>query len=249
MADDEPGWVKRIAHFLPLAALPAEESDRHYREVHTPFARRLLREAEQVVSYHTAKVTAELDLAGGWRQRPRAFRFIVMRFLPGRSLELPEDVHERIVQDHRSCLRELRSFAVSEQVLVDRLRGQTSLVKYVLELDRRADTSPADADRHLAERLAGLAEQVDRAFGLRQVLVDRVEGEAATEAVDEPGQRPLGRQLPDTRRHAFVEFYADHPEWAEEWFALPAVDRVLRDPWWERARCYRVAEECGLDRR
>lgn len=249
MPDDEPRWGKSISHFLPLAALPEEESDRHYREVHTPFARRLLRGAEQVVSYHTARVTAELDLAGGWRQRPRAFRFIVMRFLPGRSLEFPEVVHERIVQDHRNCLRELRSFPVREQVLLDRLSGQTSLVKYVLELDRRADTSQQAADEHLGEQLAGLVEQMDSAFGLRQVLVDHVEGEGATEAVDEPGQRPLGRLLPQTRRHAYVEVYADHPDWAQEWFAQPAVADVLRDPWWDTVRCYRVAEECGLDRR
>lgn len=249
MRDPEPRWHKSVSRFQPLAARTVEECDRHYREVHTPFARRLLRGMEQVVSYHTARVTAQLDLAGGWRQRPQAFRFIVLRFLAGRSLEFPDDVHERIVQDHRNFLSDLRAFPVHEEVLVDRLQGQTSLVKYVVELDRRPETSPQDADEHLTAQLDVLLRQADRAFGLRQVLVDRVQGEAATEPVDEPGQRPLRRMLPETGTAAFVEIYADHPDWADEWFALPEVRSVLQDPWWRQARCYRVAEECGLDRR
>jgi hypothetical protein len=240
---------KTFSTFAPLAALPVEESDRHYREVHAPFARRFLREMDQVVSYHTARATAELDLGGGWRQRPRAFRYIAMRFLPGRSLELPEELHERIVQDHRSCLRDLRSFRVREQVLHDRLRGQTGLSKHVIELERRPGVPAEEGERYLDKQLAVLAEQAETAFGLRQVLVDHVFGEAETEPVDEPGQRPLRRLLPATTAQAFVEVYADHADWAEEWLARPEVRAVVQDPWWGVARCYRVAEECGLDRR
>lgn len=249
MPGQAPRYDKTFSTFSPLAAQPVEESDRHYREVHSPFARRFLREMEQVVSYHTARATAELDLAGGWRQRPRAFRYITMRFLPGRSLELPEELHERIVQDHRSCLRDLRSFRVREQVLLDRLSGQTGTSKHVVELERRAGTSPDEGDRYLDKQLEVLAEQAQGAFGLRQVLVDHVLGEAGTEPVDEPGQRPLRRLLPSTTAHAFVEVYADHADWAEEWLARPAVRAVVQDVWWGVARCYRVAEECGLDKR
>lgn len=249
MPDPAPSYDKTFSTFAPLAALPVEESERHYRDVHTPFARRFLRELDQVVSYHTARATAELDLGGGWQQRPRAFRYIAMRFLPGRSLELPEELHERIVQDHRSCLRDLRSFRVREQVLLDRLWGQVGLSKHVVELERRPGTSPDEGRRHLREQLRVLAEQAVGAFGLRQVLVDHVLAEAETEPIDEPGQRPLRRLLPSTSTHAFIEIYADHADWAEEWLARPAVRAVVQDPWWGTARCYRVAEECGLDRR
>ncbi|MCW2613534.1 MAG: hypothetical protein JWN08_528 [Frankiales bacterium] len=249
MTGQAPPYDKTLSTFAPLAALPTEESDRHYREVHAPFARRFLREMDQVVSYHTARATAELDLGGGWRQRPRAYRYIAMRFLPGRSLDLPEELHERIVQDHRSCLRDLRSFRVREQVLLDRLSGQTGLSKHVVELERRPATTPDEGDRHLDQQIEVLAEQAEGAFGLRQVLVDRVLGEAETEPVDEPGQRPLRRLLPSTAAQAFVEVYADHADWAEQWLARPAVRAVVQDPWWGVARCYRVSEECGLDKR
>lgn len=240
---------KVFATFSPVAALGAEESDRHYREVHVPFAQRMLRAREQVVSYHPGRVTAELDLAGGWRQRPTGFRHIVLRFLPGRSLELDDVLHERLVQDHRRCLSDLRSFPVQEEVVVDRLRGQTSLVKHVVELDRPAGADAAAADDRLAQLVACLAAEAGGAFGFRQLLVDRVTGEGATEAVDEPGQRPLRRLLPSTERHAFVELYLDGDAWAQEYLARPGVREALQDPWWASTRVSRVDEECGMDRR
>lgn len=242
-------WAKTYAHFLPLAALPAQESDRHYREVHTRWARRFLRELPDVISYATDRVLAERDPAGGWGQRPRAFRFISMRYAPGTRLDLPPELREQVVQDHRNCLRELRSFAVREQVLVDRLHGGTGLAKHVVELDRRPGTSAAEAAERLADGLQVLEEQAHDAFGLRQVLADHVLSESATEPLDEPGQRPTGRVLPETARSAFLELWFDHPDWADEWFARPAVAAVLQDAWWGAARTYRVYEECGMDRR
>jgi hypothetical protein len=244
-----PSYDKSFSTFAPLASQPVEESDRHYREVHAPFARRFLRDMDQVVSYHTARATAELDLGGGWRQRPRSFRFIVLRYLSGRALELPEELHEAVVQDHRNCLRDLRAFPVTEQVLLDRLRGQTGVAKHVVQLERRSDTTADEAEAYLAKQVDVLAEQADAAFGLRQVVVNHVRGEAETEAIDEPGQRPLRRLLPETPAHAFVEIYSDHADWAREWFARPAVRAVVQDPWWGVARVFEVLEECGLDKR
>lgn len=242
-------WAKTYAHFLPLAALPVAESDRHYREVHTRWARTFLRELPDVVSYATDRVLAERDPTGGWGQRPRAFRFISMRYAPGAHLELGAELREQVVQDHRNCLRELRSFQVREQVLVDRVRSGTGLAKHVVELDRRPGTSATEAAARLADGLPVLQEQAQDAFGLRQVLVDHVEGERATEPLDEPGQRPTGRVLPETARSAYLELWFDHADWADEWFARPAVAAVLQDAWWGGARTYRVHEERGLDRR
>jgi hypothetical protein len=245
----DQSFDKTVSHFLPLSTVPADEADRHYTEVHTRFARGFLRELEQVVSYHTARAVAGYDAAGGWALRPRAFRYIVMRFLPGRSLELPDRLREQIVEDHRNFLRELRPFRVREEVVLDRLSGQTALEKYVFELDRPDDVSSEAAAAHLRTRLAALVDEASAACGIRQILADHVEAEQATEPVDEPGQRSLPRMLPATSRQAFLELYFDQREWAEEWFARPGVRRVLQDPYWKPVRGYRVRERCGLDRR
>ena len=240
---------KSIAHFLPLADLPREAADRHYREVHTRFARAELRGMPHVLSYHTNRADAEFDLAGGWNQRPRAFRFVVLRFVPGHSLGFSQRTRDRLSEDHRIFLRELRSFMVDEQVLVDRLSGQTALVKYLFEYERPAD-SPASAGESVFGALTGrLAAAADsEAFGLRRIVTNRVRAEVAAEPIDEPGQRSTDRLLPETAKHAFVELWFDHRDWAEEWFALPQVREALLDPWWVLARGYRTTEECGLDR-
>ena len=234
---------KSIAQFQPLAGQSREDADRHYSKVHTRFARAQLRAMPHVLSYHTNRAEAEYDLAGGWGQRPRAFRFVILRFAPGRSLEFPPDVRERVAQDHRLFLRELRGFAVDEEVLVDRLDGQTALVKYLFEYERVAEARPS-----LDELAATLCELGDT-FGLRRIVLNRVRAEAVAESIDEPGQRPTTRPLPDTAKQAFVEIYFDHRDWAEEWFARPAVRVALIGPAWALARGYRVTEECGLDRR
>ena len=239
---------KTFAHFLPLASLGGQECDRHYREVHQPFARRMLRAQPQVLGYSTDRVRAERDLAGGWLARPRAFRYIAMRYESGRSLELPPEVRERIVQDHRRCLRELRSFRVREQVLVDRATGRSGLQKLVLELDRPTGVPAPVGEQRLAGWLDGLQRQADDAFGLRRVVVDHVLGEQATAPVDEPGQRPLGHLLPETRRQAFVEVWFDHLDWADEWLDRPAVAGALLDPFWT-VLVSAVQEECQLDQR
>lgn len=240
---------KTVSHFLPLPSMTAEAADLHYLQVHTRFARHFLRGMDWVVSYHINRAVAEYDLLGGWAQQPHAFRFIIMRFLPGRGLELPEELRDLIVEDHRNFLSELRPFRVREQVALDRLSGQTALEKYVFEFDRPDGTTPGEAAGHLDARVQALVDESASAFGIRQILVDHVEAEGATAPVDVPGQRPLPGMLPTTSRHAFVEFYFDQREWAEDWFARPAVRALLQDRFWQSVRGYRVQEQCGLDRR
>ena len=240
--------AKTISHFLPVSTRSRGECDRHYMEVHTRFARRFLREMDDVVAYHVGLATAEYDLSGDWRQEPRAFRFIVMRTTGG-PLRLPPELGEVIAQDHRNFLRELRQFSVEEQVLVDELRGQTALVTYLFEFDRAGTDDPAEARRRLDAGMARLRDEAAHAFGLRLLVVNRVLDERATEPIDEPGQRPLPRLLPETTKQAFVELWFDQQEWAEEWFRRPAVRAVLQDRAWALARGYRIDESCGLDRR
>jgi ketosteroid isomerase-like protein len=243
--------AKSISQFLPVSGLTREAADRHYREVHTRFARTELRGMPHVRSYHTNRADAEFDVAGGWSQPPRAFRFVLLRFAPGRSLEFPVGVRARVAEDHRNFLRELRGFAVDEQVLTDRLAGQTALVKYLFEYERPPAIPVGEGEAvldGLTATLAEAAQDTDRAFGPRRVVVNRVRTEAVAEPIDEPGQRPTDRILPETTKHAFVELWFDNRDWAEEWFARPAVRAALLRPWWALASGYRVTEECGLDR-
>jgi hypothetical protein len=240
--------TKTISHFLPVSTVPIEECDRHYREVHTRFARRFMRDMDDVVSYHIDRATAEYDLVGDWRQRPRAFRFIVIRTRSG-PLRMAPELAAVITEDHRSFLRELRNFPVEEQTVVDELRGQTALVKYLFEFDRRPEIDQAQARRTLDRALAALAAEAPQALGLRLLLADHVQGEREAAPIDEPGQRALPTLLPETCKQAFLEFWFDQPEWAEDWFRRPAVRTALRDPAWGLARGYRVDEECGIDRR
>lgn len=167
---------KSISQFLPLTGQSREDADRHYRRAHTRFARAQLRTMPHVLTYHTNRAEAEYDIAGGWSQRPRAFRFVILRFAPGRSLDFPPDVRERVAQDHRLFLRELRGFAVEEEVLVDRLSGQTALVKYLFEYERPCGSLPPDFHPVLDALAVTVREQSD-AFGLRQVLLNRVRAE------------------------------------------------------------------------
>lgn len=241
--------AKTISQFQPLAASTRAECDRYYRDVHTRFARGFLREMPHVRSYHVGLAESSYDVAGGWAAPPRTFRYIVLRFDPGTGLSMSPELRERITQDHRVFLRELRGFSVEEEVLVDRLQGQTSLVKYQFEYDR-APGEPAEAGAaRLREQLDRLVALADEAFGLRLLLVDHVLFETASEPVDEPGQRGTGERLAETPRQAFVELYFDQPEWAEEWFARDDVRSALLGEGWGLTCGARVAEECGLDRR
>ncbi len=238
-----------ISRFDPVSTHPVEESERHYRDVHFRFARHLLRGKPQVRSYHTNRVLAQHDLNGDWQQRPTAWRFVILRFEPGRGLELTQDEQQTIARDHPNCLRNLRSCPVEEEVLLDEVRGQTALDKYLVELDRRPESPPEEAAAHVDGLVTGLLEQARGAFGVRRITVHRVLGEGETEPMDEAGQRPTGRMLAETTKLAYVEVYVDHDEWGDELFARPRVRELLRDPWFGIANAYRVEERCGIDRR
>lgn len=249
MISGTPVGRKTISTFQPLAASDREECDRYYLEVHSRFARRFLREMRHVLSYHIARADAGYDLNGSWHARPRGFRYVTLRFRSGTALVLSSELRRAIDEDHRVFLRELRGFVVEEEVLVERLAAQTSLAKYVFEYDR-TDSEPVEAGTaRLADQTSRLRALAEDAFGLRLLLVDHVASESRSEPIDEPGQRPTGELLPHSTRHAFLEAYFDHREWAEEWFVRPEVRRAVLGDGWGRVQGARVHEECGLDRR
>lgn len=241
--------AKSIARFDPVTTHPVEESERHYREVHFPWAQRMLRERPQVLTYHTNRVLRQYDLRAAWNQRPTAWRFVLLTFEPGRGLELDGDTAELIARDHPNCLRNLRSCPVEETLLLDRRCGQTSLQKYLVELDRAPGVTADEADHRLDVLVDGLLGHLDRAFGARLVRRNRVLGEGATVPVVEEGQRGTGELRPETDKHAYLELYFDDTAWGDELFARTEVRALLRDRCFSTLETYHVEERCGLDRR
>jgi hypothetical protein len=244
-----PVLAKTISQFWPLAASDPETVDRYYRTVHSRFARRTLRGMEHVVSYHTARAEAAYDLNAGWDAPPETFRYVTLRLLPGRSLEFTPEVRSQVSEDHRVFLRGLRGFAVTEEVLLDRTTGQTSLVKYVVEYDRPPRENATDGADRLAGQLEELTNLAMDAFGMRRLVANHVRTESYAAPIDEPGQAPTGEVLASTQRQSFVEIFFDHRDWAEEWFGRDAVRSALLGSGWARVHGVRVTEECGLDRR
>jgi hypothetical protein len=210
-------------------------------------AQDLLRPMASLRSYHTNRAVAQADITGGWAQRPRAWRFVVLRFDAGEALAFTAEQNEMVAQDHVNCLYRMRHCDVEESVLIDRLDGQLALAKFVIEADRplTVDASQAwNAFSALAERVqAAMAS----AFGARRLLVNRAINELATEAVDVEGQRPIGL-LEATPRVGYIEAYFDHPRWGEEVLAGLAAGERLRDPSLTDVNLLRVEELAPIDK-
>jgi hypothetical protein len=220
---------KSIGRFDPTPSRTPEECERHYTEVHVPMAQNLLRPMEGLLSYHVNRALAQADVSGGWSQRPRAWRFVVLRFAPGMTLEFSPDQNEMVAQDHVNCLYRLRHCDVEEDVLLDRLSGQLSLAKFVLEAERDQRATPDAAwvaFRELADRVQGT---MANALGARCLIVNRVLTELECEPVDVEGQRPIGL-LEGTTRVGYIEAYFDHRRWGEEALSVLSLNGALRDP-------------------
>ena len=64
---------------------------------------------------------------GGWNQRPRAWRFVVLRFAPGETLAFTPEENEMVAQDHVNCLYRLRSCEAEEACSSTASIGQLAL--------------------------------------------------------------------------------------------------------------------------
>ena len=224
--------------------------------MHTRWARNLLRDRPNLVSYHINRSLAAYDVRGGFGQRADAWRWVILRMTAGTRLGLSPAEQELVVQDHRNCLRDLRSFRVDERIVLDELRGQTALVKYLFDFETAPERSDAAASSDVAAsaRLAAIADELatsarDGDVGLRLLLSNAVTAEQASEAVDEPGQRSVPRLVEHSTKVGFLECYFDQQEWADDFFALPQVRTLLRDPAFASIRGYRIDEGCGFDHR
>ena len=237
---------KVIGRFDPTPSRRPEECERHYTQVHVHMAQDLLRPMPTLLSYYTDRAVAQADVNGGWRQRPRAWRFVVLRFTPGETLAFTAEQTEMVAQDHVNCLYRLRSCDVEESVLLDRVDRQRALAKFMIEADRAEGVESEAA----WETFSSLAERVrdvmDGAFGARQLIVNRVVNEVECEPLDVEGQRPIGL-LDDTTRVGYIEAYFDHARWGEEALGVLAAQGALRDPALVDVNLIRVEEQAPLD--
>ena len=237
---------KVIGRFDPTPSRTPEECERHYTQVHVHMAQDLLRPMPTLLSYYTDRAVAQADVNGGWRQRPRAWRFVVLRFTPGETLAFTAEQTEMVAQDHVNCLYRLRSCDVQESVLLDRVGRQRALAKFMIEADRAEGVESEAAWEtfsSLAERVRGV---MDGAFGARQLIVNRVVNEVECEPLDVEGQRPIGL-LDDTTRVGYIEAYFDHARWGEEALGVLAAQGALRDPALVDVNLIRVEEQAPLD--
>ena len=237
---------KSIGRFDPTPSRTPEECERHYTQVHVRMAQDLLRPVPSLLSYHTNRAVAQADVTGGWNQRPRAWRFVVLRFTPGETLAFTPEQNEMVAQDHVNCLYRLRQGDVDEHVLLDRVDRQLALAKFMLEADRAAGVE-ADAAwaafSALADRLRGV---MDGAFGARRLIVNRVLNEVECEPMDVEGQRPIGL-LENSTRVGYIEAYFDHARWGEEALGGLVAEGALRDHALVDVNLLRVEELAPLD--
>lgn len=239
--------AKTINRFDATARRPLEEAEHHYTSAHFPFARKLLLSMPQVRSYHINRVIGQMDIAGGWQQRPTAWRFVILTFDPSRGLEFDAATTQMIARDHVHFLRRLRCAAVQERVTHDMLSGQTCLRKYLVEIDRYLDDRSVP-DSALTALEQALTDQATAADVIRLVRCNRVTTEFAAQPLEEEGQIATDKPLPTTDKLAFVEIYADDDLWGQEFFATPKVLSALRRAPFT-VNVYALEERCGLDRR
>lgn len=239
---------KAFSRFEPTPSRSAEECERHYTEVHVRMAQDLLRPMHGLRSYHTDRAIAQADLGGGWARRPRAWRFVVLRFDPGAALAFTEEQSEMVAQDHVNCLYRLRHCDVEETVLLDRRGSSLTSAKFIIEADRARGADADEAWRAFADLGARAHHLMRGAFGARCLIVNRALGEVACEPVDVEGQRPVG-MLEQTTRLGYIEAYFDHPRWGREVLAPLALDGSLSHPALVDVNLLQVEESAALDMR
>jgi hypothetical protein len=236
---------KSIARFEPLATVPLEEAERHYTEVHMAYARRMfMHQTSSVEQYVPQRVLAQYDIAGGFAQRPDAWRFIVLRH--DEPYYVPAEWHTLTSNDHQNCLEAIHSHIVSrEQVLDDRRSGQTTSAKYLVTFGSEA----AERSGDVATMLETLVETFRRAPGSRLLISNDIEEERGVTGLARPAQRTTSeRRRSDLQ--LVLEVYFDSHRYGREFFADEAVRvALLTGSGLAPVAAYLVEEEIGYDRR
>jgi hypothetical protein len=236
---------KSIAQFEPLATVALEEAERHYTEVHIAYARRMfMYQTSSVERYVPQRVLAQYDIAGGFAQRPDAWRFIVLYH--DEPYYVPAEWHTLTSNDHQNCLEAIHSNIVShEQVLDDRRSGQTTSAKYLVTFGSRTAERPGD----LGTMIETLLAKFRSAPGSRLLIANDIEEEREVTGLARPAQRTTGeRRASDLR--LVLEVYFDSHRFGREFFADEDVRvALLTGSGLEPVAAYLVEEEIGYDRR
>jgi hypothetical protein len=209
-------------------------------------AQDLLRPMPSLLSYHTSRAVAQADVNGGWNQRPRAWRFVVLRFTPGETLAFSPEQNDMVAQDHVNCLYRLRQGDVDEHVLLDHIDRQLALAKFMIEADRAPGVDGEAAWDVFSDMADRVRRVMEGAFGARRLIVNRVLNEVECEPLDVDGQRPIGLRE-DTTRVGYVEAYFDHARWGEEALGGLVAQGALRDPALVDVNLLRLDEHAPLD--
>ncbi|SOD71757.1 hypothetical protein SAMN05892883_1232 [Jatrophihabitans sp. GAS493] len=235
-----------VSLFAPASTLPSADCDRHYRQRHTVWARRMLRATGAFESYHTALAISRLS-ESGFDAPPSRWRYVLLRRHPGRVAAFDAATEEEIAQDHRNFLQDWHGFATEQQTLYDSRRGQSAFEAYLLEI-AAPTLSPAGRAVAVQRLRRQLVEAGRDAYGLRAIIEDSVLSESGAVAIDLPGQRPVRTLLPASSTLAFILILFDQHEWAQEWFTGTAMRTALADPQIV-ATVHRVELQCGFDER
>jgi hypothetical protein len=237
---------KAVSRFEPTPSRTPEECERHYSDVHVRMAQDLLRPMPGFLSYHTNRAIAQADVNGRWHQRPRAWRFVVLRFAPDVTLALTPEQNEMVARDHINCLYRLRHCDLEEMVVLDRLSGQLALAKFLIEADRAPDADLESAWAAFDEIGECVHAAMEGAFGARMLILNRASNEAECEPLDVEGQRPVGL-LQEPTRLGYIEAYFDHARWGEEALGPLATGHGLRHPALSGVNLLQVEERAALD--
>jgi hypothetical protein len=169
---------KIIGKFDPVTNRTFDEAEQHYVGVHTQFARRMFRDHAPTVSrYAINRALRQYSVAGQFNQKPRAWRLVICH-VDAEEL-LPERMLPLIWRDHTNTQKGIRACMVEEQVVADRLNGQTSTVKFLVEHDRQPGQSVEQADAFYDGRyLPAITPLLRDALGFRLFVSNRVKEEA-----------------------------------------------------------------------
>lgn len=245
--------MKRIDRFDPVTTQPLEESERHYVEVHHPFARSIFRRDDsRVYQYVANRAVRQYDVNGGFDQRPDAWRFVIEEVdddIQTANEWLPAWVQQSVWRDHTNCIRNIQAFDVNAEEVLDRRSGQMVFVKYLFEYDRPADVTADELDEHYStNHLPALRERLRDAFGFRLFVTNRVLRQVAADDLEEEGQVLTDQYLRETYRYRYEEYWFDNSAWGEEFFRQDEVQSLLRSSAYASMSGYEVVVRCGVDK-
>lgn len=244
--------TKAINRFDPVARQSFEASERHYLEVHHPFARKMHREADIVQRYVANRALSMYDINGEFSRAPLAWRYVIQLRrddLPDAQSFLPRDMREAIWNDHINCIRNIRSLEVEAETVLDRCTGQMVFVKYLFEFHGNPTVSRESGEAwYVRDYLPAMRKLLAGAFGFRKLDTNRALRQAAVTALKEPGQILTGEYLPPESVYRIEEYWFDNATWGGDFFRDPAVLKLLNAPQLGRLEGYLVEERCGVDK-